>query len=108
MSDQHGEHGAHAPNSVSPEWSRRILGAFFAGCLILLVVDFVYHRHEYHSWERLKAFYPLYGFFGISALIVISKGLRRLVMRPEDYYDVPVLGEDLGDADEEQGGGHAE
>ena len=93
------DHG-HKPNSVPPEWSRRILGAFFAGCVILVVIDLWYHRHIYHPWENLKAFYAIFGFLGLAFLIQVSKGLRRLVMRPEDYYDDPPLpgGE---------GGGHA-
>ena len=95
------EHG-HKPNSVPPEWSRRILGAFFAACVVLVVVDFIYHRHVYHSWENIPAFYALYGFLGLAFLIQASKGLRRLVMRPEDYYDDPPLPDGSG-----EGGGHA-
>ena len=90
MSDHHGagSHEGHHVNSVSPEWARRILWAFYAGCIILVALDlFVIHRHTDHPWEEIPVFYALYGFIGISALIVISKGLRRVVMRSEDYYD---------------------
>ena len=80
-----GESG-HAPNSVPEVWRRRILGAFFLGAAVLVVLDFVFHRHIYHSWERMPTFYAAFGFLGLSGLIVASKGLRRLVMRPEDYY----------------------
>ena len=31
--------------------------------------------------------YPFFGFFGIALLIIMAKGLRRVVMRSEDYYD---------------------
>ena len=80
------EHGGHK-NSVPPHWVRRILGAFFVGCALLVVLDFVIHRHVEHELENIPAFYPLFGFIGISLLILLSKGLRRIVMRSEDYYD---------------------
>ena len=100
------DNGHHAPNSVPPEWTRRILRAFFAGCVILVVLDFVYHRHVYHSWERIPAFHALWGFVGLAFLIQVSKGLRRLVMRPEDYYDGPEA--QAGFASSTNGGGDAE
>lgn len=65
------------------EWLFRILYAISA---ILVVVDLFVHRHAEHPWEHVKAFYPLYGFVGIVILVLAAKGLRRLVMRPEDYY----------------------
>ena len=73
---------------------------------LLVVVDFLYHRHVYHSWERIPAFHALWGFVGLAFLIQASKGLRRLVMRPEDYYDGPEAHGGLSEADD--GGGHAE
>ena len=44
-------------------------------------------REDHHSWERVVAFYPLYGFVGIVVLVLIAKLMRRVLMRPEDYYD---------------------
>ena len=82
-----GESG-HAPNSVPEVWRRRILGAFFLAAAALVVLDFVVHRQVYHSWEEIPAFYAIFGFLGLSGLILASKGLRRLVMRPEDYYSL--------------------
>ncbi len=70
---------------------------FYFGCVVLLLVEidmqltnlfFKEHRHQYHSWEALLAFYPIYAFGGIVLLVLIAKVLRRLLMRPEDYYDV--------------------
>jgi peptidoglycan/LPS O-acetylase OafA/YrhL len=66
----------------------RLLNALYALCAVLVVLDFIVHRHTEHPWEHVVAFYPLYGFFGIVILVLAAKGLRRLVMRPEDYYDV--------------------
>lgn len=81
----------HRPNSVPAPLAKRILQGLFALCAVLALLDvpaLIQHwRHEEHPWEALPVLYPLWGFVGISVLIVLSKGLRRLVMRPEDYYD---------------------
>lgn len=79
--------GGHRPNSVPPPWAGRILIGFFTLCAGLFVWDFFAHRHVEHPLEGWKAFYPLFGFVGIALLILVSKVLRRLVMRREDYYD---------------------
>ena len=66
-----------------------LFNVFYALCAIVVVLDLVIHRHEVHPWERLLAFYPLYGFIGIVILVLIAKQMRRVLMRPEDFYDVP-------------------
>jgi hypothetical protein len=55
--------------------------------VILLLVDVVYHRHVYHSWGRLWGFYGIFGAISIIVLVQLAKGLRKLVMRDEDYYE---------------------
>ncbi len=67
---------------------RLVFSAFYVVCAVLVVLELVVHRHEVHPWERLIAFYPLYGFVGIVVLVLLAKLLRRVAMRPEDYYDV--------------------
>ena len=76
----------HKPNSVPSPWAGRILVIFFALCAIVLVWDFAVDREIHHPLEEWKIMYPVFGFVGISLLILISKVLRRLVMRREDYY----------------------
>lgn len=61
-------------------------GLTFLG-LGLFLVDFFYHRHVIHDWEGLAGFYPVYGFVGIVVLVYGARALRRLVARPEDYYE---------------------
>lgn len=77
----------HKPNSVPQPWHRRILVLFFTLCAIVLVWDFFVVRDVHHPLEGVKVMYPFFGFFGIALLIIVAKGLRRLVMRSEDYYD---------------------
>ena len=63
-----------------------VFNVFYACCAVLVLLDFVVHRHNVHRWEDLFAFYPLYGFVGIWILVLIAKAMRRVLMRPEDYY----------------------
>ena len=37
----------------SPENIRILLHVFYAICLGLLLIDFIYHRHVIHAWEAL-------------------------------------------------------
>jgi len=56
--------------------------------LLLFAADAVIHRHEDFVWAEWFGYYALYGFFACVALVLAAKELlRRLVMRPEDYYD---------------------
>ena len=71
------------PRNVS-----RLLTGFYVICGILLVLDFVLHRHTVHSWEHLPGFYALYGFVACVLLVLIAKEMRKVLMRKEDYYDV--------------------
>lgn len=72
---------------------RRLWIAFCVACGLIAAVDLLamagvgYHRHVSLFLEGLPGFYPLWGFLAISVLITLAKGLRRLVQRPEDYYD---------------------
>ena len=54
---------------------------------MLLLADFVVHRHVYHEWEGLWGFYAGYGFVACVLLVLIAKEMRKLLMRSEDYYD---------------------
>jgi hypothetical protein len=65
---------------------RLLWGVTIVGVLLLLV-DVVYHRHIYHSWEHLWGFYGIFGTVSIIVLVQLAKGLRKLVMRDEDHYE---------------------
>jgi len=65
----------------------KMLKIFYALCVVLVVMDFVVHRHIYHSWENIPAFYAIYGFVGCVALVVVAKAMRKVLMKEEDYYD---------------------
>jgi len=70
-----------------PENVKRLLKGFYAVCILLVVIDFVVHRHTGFDWEKIPAFYAIYGFIACVVLVVIAKKMRHFVMRKEDYYD---------------------
>lgn len=70
-----------------PENIRKMLKVFYVICGLLVVADFVVHRHVYHDWENIPAFYAIYGFVGCTILVLIAKEMRKVLMRGEDYYD---------------------
>jgi len=70
-----------------PENVRKIyLGLWIFGS-VLALLDLVVHRHAEAGFDDFFSFYALYGFIACVALVLAAKGLRRLVMRSEDYYD---------------------
>ena len=64
-----------------------LLKIFYVICGILLLLDFVIHRHTKFAIEEIPGFYALFGFIAFCVLVLGSFGLRKLVMRKEDYYD---------------------
>ena len=70
-----------------PENISKMLKVFYVICAVLVAVDFVVHRHIYHDWEKIPAFYAIYGFVGCVILVLIAKEMRKFLMKGEDYYD---------------------
>jgi len=55
--------------------------------LLLFAADLLVHRHEEFSFAQWFGYYALYGFFACVALVLTAKAMRRVLKRPEDYYD---------------------
>ncbi|WP_394132367.1 hypothetical protein [Shewanella maritima] len=70
-----------------PENIQKILKVFYVICVLLVLADFIVHRHIYHNWENVPGFYAIYGFVGCVILVLIAKGMRKVLMKEEDYYD---------------------
>ncbi len=56
-------------------------------CALSVLADFIIHRHAEVGVDGFFGFYALYGFVGSVFLVMAAKQLRRLLKRPEDYYD---------------------
>jgi hypothetical protein len=71
-----------------PENVGKVLRLFYSICGLLFIFDFIVNRHIYLNWEKLPAFYAIYGFVACVSLVLIAREMRKLLMRKEDYYDV--------------------
>jgi hypothetical protein len=56
-------------------------------CVALGVADVAIHRHAAFTWEGLPNFYGFFGFAAFWCIVIIGKHLRKILWRPEDYYD---------------------
>ena len=70
-----------------PRNVNRIVYALCAVCGLLLVIDPLIHKHGPFAIEHWLGFYGIFGFLACVALVFIARQLRRILMRPEDYYD---------------------
>lgn len=70
-----------------PENVKRLFRGFYAICIILIITDFIIHRHTAMAWEKIPAFYAIYGFVSCVVLVVMAKKMRKIIMRKENYYD---------------------
>lgn len=77
-----------------PQNVRRLMRGFYAICLLLVLADFVLHRHVYHPFERLPTFYALFGFVACVVLVLIATQMRKVLMRDEDYYEPEEAGDE--------------
>ncbi len=65
---------------------RRGLKIFFVLCALVALLDLIIHKHG-DGWWNLLGFHSLYGFAACVVLVLAAKGMRRIIMRKEDYYD---------------------
>jgi hypothetical protein len=70
-----------------PKNVKRVIHVLYAVCGVSLLLDLVVSRYVDHPWERLFGFYCLYGFAACVILVLVAKEMRKVLMRPEDYYD---------------------
>ena len=54
---------------------------------VLLLAELFLHRHEDFGFAAWFAFYALFGFVACVTLVLTAKALRRILRRPEDYYE---------------------
>ena len=78
-----------SPSKVQMDLAR--LGSRFTRFLlviaaILLVLEFIVHRHGETHIEESFMFPAIYGFIAFVFIVEVGKLLRRLIMRDEHYY----------------------
>jgi hypothetical protein len=56
--------------------------------LTIVSVPAQFAGEPHHAWDRVPAFWAIFGLLGAGLLMAVSKGLGRfLVQKKEDYYD---------------------
>jgi drug/metabolite transporter (DMT)-like permease len=65
-----------------------VVRGLYLVCIVLILLDFIVHRHISIEWERFPGFYGLFGFIACVAIVLIAILLRKALRRREDYYDV--------------------
>ena len=65
----------------------RLVWSLYVVCGLLLAIDVFVPKHGPFPIEHSFGFYGLFGFVACVVLVLVAKQLRRILMRPEDYYD---------------------
>ena len=65
-------------------WATRVLLVIGA---VLVVLEFIIHRHGEIALEDLPLFPAIYAFFVCILIVFGGIFLRKIAMKPEDYYD---------------------
>ncbi|MEM8935359.1 MAG: hypothetical protein AAGC77_03020 [Pseudomonadota bacterium] len=98
MSDQNQTTPAATPNTGSdhpkpdgffdqPGTRTAIWIILIALCAGFAIAGFVIDLHGYFPIEEFGVFYGLFGFGVFSFIVLVGQHLRKILMRPEDYYD---------------------
>ena len=62
--------------------------AIVAACVSLTLAEFAYeHHHPHFDIETSFAFNAWLGFVAFVVIVLLGRGLRRLIRRPTDYYE---------------------
>ncbi len=70
------------PNNV-----KKVFWAVCLLCAAVFVADAFYHKHIHFAVEGWFGFYGIFGFVACVGLVLAAKVLRKILIRPEDYYD---------------------
>jgi hypothetical protein len=71
----------------NPRNVTRLVWSLYVVCGLLLAIDVFVPKHGPFAIEHSFGFYGLFGFIACVVLVLVAKQLRRVLMRPEDYYD---------------------
>ena len=65
-----------------------------AAAVGVVLADLFYHKHGHFGFQEWFAFDAVFGFAAYVGLVNSAKLLRKLVMRPEDYYEAEESSDD--------------
>ena len=61
--------------------------ALMAIAVILAILEVFLHRHGVAEIEDSFMFPAIFGFFAFIFIVQVGKWLRKVIVRPEDYYE---------------------
>ncbi|MFM1816197.1 MAG: hypothetical protein RLZ98_2892 [Pseudomonadota bacterium] len=77
----------------NPSWFERrenqnkLWYAILAVAAGLTVSEFLYEHQPHFEIENIPEFFEFFGFFAFVFIVFVGAALRKLIRRPEDYYD---------------------
>jgi hypothetical protein len=84
----------NAPESnEAPRWLdragnvRKVYYSVWIACGLLLLAELFIDKHGEVGIEHVFGFHGFYGLVACVALVLAAKLLRRVLIRPENYYD---------------------
>jgi hypothetical protein len=84
----------NAPNANGPpRWLdragnvRKVYYSVWIACGLLLLAELFIDKHGEVEIERFFGFHGFYGLIACVVLVLAAKLLRRVLIRPENYYD---------------------
>ncbi len=82
------EHGSEPPGFFDkPSTRKAVWIVLIVLCAGFALAGFVIDTHGYFAVEGFGAFYAIFGFIVFSFIVLAGQHLRKILMRPEDYYD---------------------
>ena len=82
------QHGAEQRRWLDcPENVRKVYFLVWIVCAVLLLLELLIDKHAETAAEHWFGFHGFFGLIACVGLVLAAKLLRRVISRPEDYYD---------------------
>lgn len=66
---------------------RKVYFSVWIVCAVLLLLELLIDKHAETAAEHWFGFHGFFGLIACVGLVLAAKLLRRVISRPEDYYD---------------------
>ena len=70
-----------------PSTHKFIYLLLIAICGVLFCLDLLMAKKTHFNFEGYIGFFGIFGALAYTTIVVVAKGLRKLISRAEDYYD---------------------
>jgi hypothetical protein len=74
-------------NTEDPEFIKTLKYLLYISIVIFILIGFFIDFHPHFQWEKVPAFFAIFGFLICALIIFGAKAIGRLIQRSEDYYD---------------------